>query len=329
MLNKIRIFFDFQKKKKDFTAENYEPAIIDVSMIDMKNNLLNFKNKDDYFNTIHTISTMNVEQLDIWEKNMGFKSLRTRINNAINDIDNAQTKEEFKILLDKYKEIIEINTENSVRPIITDLIYTSIANEDGIYKTDETINKVTRKHIVSASIQKYNTLANIKFTDNNFDNNLKSQIYIENSTEKTNCGTTKNAYKQYNKRRVFVTASRIYYNYNNYYSYYFKVYLFGEAKNLFGNWKSYKTTLAFKDTRAKFYHPVEYYNGSWHYLTYTFNDFSGHTTSDVKSYTKYKWIGQTIKGNHTIPHFGYFNAIECKGSSRGVGNRWAYIKCGY
>ena len=330
------VMFQSCEKKKiateisEETVEQKKPTTIDISTIEMEGNMLNFKNEDEYFNAIQTLSEMTEEELDKWENNMGFYSLRTRINNAMDDIDNAQTKEEYQSLLDKYNDIIEINAENSVRPIITDLIYTSITNEYGIYKTDKVLNKLTREHIVSASIEDYNTLVNIKFTDNDFDNNLKSQKYIENSSDKAYCGTSHSAYKQYDKRRVFVTASKHQYTfwYNNSRSYYFKVYMYGEKKNIWGNWKSYKTYLNFKDTRAKFYYPVFYIPGGWHYYTYNFSNWSGNTSSDAKSLTKYKYMGKTASSNHSIP-YAYFKAIECKASSRGVGDRWAHIKCGY
>ena len=111
--------------------------------------------------------------------------------------------------------------------------------------------------------------------------------------------------------------------------------MYGEKKNIWGNWKAYKTYLNFKDTRAKFYYP-EYYHpyypgiggGYWDYSTYTFSNWSGHTSKDAKSLTKYKYMGKTASSNQSIP-YAYFNAIECKASSRGIGNRWAHILCGY
>ncbi len=319
---------------KEF-IEQKEPAIIDISKIEVENSMLNFNNQDEYFNAIYTISNMTENDLNIWENNIGFQSLRSRINNAMDEIDNAQTKEEYQSLLDKYKDIIEINAENSVRPIITDLIYTSITNADGIYKTDKILNKLTREHVVSADIEDYKTLVNIKFTDTDFDNNLKSQKYTD-SANKTNCGTSKSAYKQYGNKRVFVTASKHQYTWSdNSRSYYFKVYMNGEKKNIWGNWRAYKTHLNFKDTRAKFYRPTYYHpyypglgGGYWDYSTYNFSNWSGSTSSDAKTFTKYKYMGKTYKSNQSIP-WAYYKAIECKASSRGVDNNWAHIKCGY
>lgn len=111
----------------------------------------------------------------------------------------------------------------------------------------------------------------------------------------------------------------------------------GFKKNIFGKWINYKNPLEFKDVSFELYVPYQYdYNHNqcrsiWHFITGGQNNQS--KKGDVRELIDH-WIGGEDPGmgsdlSNILPPHPYFLKVKGKAKSRGVGDNWAVINCGY
>ena len=116
----------------------------------IENNTLYFSCADDYFSTTVNLSNKTREERRAWEASVGFKSLKT----LIEDIDASY---EDKALMQKeHADLFYMKEDSTVLPR-TSIIRATVTNCDGIFYVDNILQYVHGDHFVSVSDNKIET----------------------------------------------------------------------------------------------------------------------------------------------------------------------------
>ncbi len=117
------------------TYEVNSPQLADAE------NYLVFSTSKEFFNTIEKIGRMTEVELDVWEESNKFISYRTHLNNAQKEWALISDQSQIPLFEDKYKDILKL-VNGSLEPYISNNVFRSFVNRNGIYKTDQYLNKV-------------------------------------------------------------------------------------------------------------------------------------------------------------------------------------------
>ncbi len=322
------------------TIESYENLTVsNMPQLEVREGMLYFANSEQYFKTIAIVSKMSDEELDKWEQELGFVSLRTMQNKALDELESLEEEGIYSNVITKYSNYIKLK-DNAIKRIVDDLIYSSIANQNGVYITGKVINKVIEEELISINIDGENILNNIDTKKTN--GNVVSHTFI--AENKSNYGTSKSSHyirkkNRRNYRRVNINISIIWYGAQfNYitgdwqHTWKLRSHVNGEAWNRWNSsWKEYNTTLSFKYGKGQVYGPValDPFHGGWLYGASLFSAWSKSSGREVKHLYEYKTINTTYSPYSSRPPSPYFKKVKIWGSSRGVGSEWAKINCGY
>jgi len=123
--------------------------------------MLKMLDQTSFDKTIERVLVMNKQQLDEWEKERGFISFRTALARAYNEIETIQSQEELISFIERNKKVLWLN-DKLVMPRITIPLYQAIANEEGMYQTDEFVNKIYGDYVFTV---KENHLENLRSLD--------------------------------------------------------------------------------------------------------------------------------------------------------------------
>lgn len=317
------------------------------------NNVLYFQNSDSYFETIDFIMNSSENELDIWESSLNYISNRRHVNMFYDLIDSIDDYGEYSKILSSNCDIVGIQ-DNSILPVISDIVFSTLANRDGIFYVNDVMHKVLNDRVyMSDQVD----LSHCDFSSDFKNENIYSYNYIlrNNILKSTNCGLEQSAYKEVDKRRVLLDSYLYYVQDPGYYGtdpnlpswqknlLVLSVKLRGEAKNIFGNWKSYSTQLKFDSGSFKVNVPYPENNNEINFpqlsSIWSVNGWSETSSYDTKNFWKYKYINKYP--NLVYPMTIYFNnsnfdIYNCsfekayvRGTSRGIGfSNYAIIDCG-
>ena len=112
-----------------------------IKNVRVVNGELHFTNPDTYFDDVKRIFDMNEKELDEWESLIGFRSLRSIINDAHDAAGELTTADQIPAWKEKYRDVVSIE-DSTVTAIIQDGYYQTIANRMGEYMIGDTYVKV-------------------------------------------------------------------------------------------------------------------------------------------------------------------------------------------
>lgn len=311
---------------------------------------LHFNSSDSYFETIEFIMNASEIELDEWEKKIGFRSNRRLVNELFDEIDEIMDENEYYEFLKDNSDLINLEGDRLV-PNIEDVIYSTIANSKGIFYLNGCMHKIQNNRVYYSDII---DLENIFFDPFAVYEDIKSYEYISTTNLKsTDCGNYQSAYKEIGKRRILLET---YFEYINDTGYFIKdpnvpfsqkniivlsVIVTGEAKNIFGNWKSYKTEYKFNsgNFNLNIPYPNNLNNLPQASPIWPITDWSAESTYEQTKFWQYKYINKYP--NTPYPNYIYFNdgnvniadfnftKTYIKATSRGIGySNYATINCG-
>ena len=322
----------FQSCEKKGVIENNEElqaeklTIADMPEIEVKNGMLSFDSKEDFFKTISIIPNMTDEELDAWENKLGFISVRKKQNEFYQKLESYNTEtvteDDIQNLVNEYSDYFEIvqdeNGEDEVSYIIDNPIYASIANSSLMYQTSDTVNKVLKNRILMTNISHISDLNKPK-NNKNISEFTYTNTYNKSSSQEKNADYIRNESGCNRDRKVKIKMKTYMYAYNpgygGVYQYVWDVSVLvrGYRRYGCGAWINYKDPLDYKNVHGVIY--VEYDTESF---SIPAKSLYGRKLYGHKSFTRNSGQG----------YYG-FKKAHGEASSRGVGNNWAIINYGY
>ena len=125
---------------------------VDVPCYVQGDGSLCFRSTKDYFAVTDSLIKLTDQELNNWEKTMGFVSYRSYVNKFVNEVEEAYNDEDFDKfdqLLNKYAEYIYLDTDSLVKPFIKSKTYQCITNKDGVFYLGDVKNVVDETSVYS------------------------------------------------------------------------------------------------------------------------------------------------------------------------------------
>jgi hypothetical protein len=176
----------FNSCQKDEEAQ--KKAFPNLKGVTVKDGILNFSSRDDYFKTNEALSKMTDQELDAWEKHIGFNSLRSELKQVFNLLDTAKSENEFSQILASNSDIISV-IDGEVKPLIDNSLYPTISNRKGLFYVDGIIHKVNSTQILTSSDGKVESIDNYLLGKLNLENpqiRSKDYVFYTNSLKSVN-----------------------------------------------------------------------------------------------------------------------------------------------
>lgn len=107
----------------------------------VRNGELHFTNPETYFDDVKKIMELNEIELDRWESDVGFKSMRSLINEANEAFGNLKSKDQIPAWQEKYKNVVSIQ-DSIIVPHVVGNFYQTITNLSGEYVIGEAYVKI-------------------------------------------------------------------------------------------------------------------------------------------------------------------------------------------
>jgi hypothetical protein len=298
-------------------------ALNNVKVID---GVLHLSEGDRAFDEITALLALSNQEYANWASANSFKSLGMAFENATNDVAQAATEAEYRAALDKHNDLLKL-VMDEVEPRVKAGVYRRIANAQGYYFAGQSAFRIVDDNAVEArdgDISKLASAQRIVVTD------AAKDIYVNPIFETSivverdgGCGTCPTSYCQTTDRRVNLSICIV-----NCYSCcggvrkQIQPRVWGQKKNVWGNWTGYNTVLSFEyvgyEIRDQFGTVQSYDN--WNEST---------DPNEQAELIGYNWIDPQpcYSGCQTG---NQFLKVKGNGHSRGVGyGRWAKICCGY
>jgi hypothetical protein len=121
----ISIFYGCEKETTIIPEKTQDVSI--VLKPSPQGNVLYFKNMNEFSNTVSELHSFSNEELLTWEKNIGIKSFRSRVDEMKNNITTSEGNTEYEKLA----------------ATIPDRVFATIVNNNSVYIIGDTIFKVT------------------------------------------------------------------------------------------------------------------------------------------------------------------------------------------
>lgn len=301
-------------------------TVADMPQLEVRDGILYFENAEQYFKTIAIVGNMNEEELNKWEQELGFVSLRSMQNKAMNELELVETERDDNNIISKYSNYIELTDDNEIMPIVDDLIYSSIANQDGIYITNEMVNKISKNYLIigkkeNTALAKEIDIKTLSVNDENFE----YYQYYQNGSK--SCDLDDYCERD-GRRRCYVKLNiyrYVYYN-NNVYTIrdYAHVHVWGTKKKTFGGWRRYNTNLSFWNGKYAGDRRIWTSNGwAWGPFGY-YGNWSGNA-NETKDLDRYRFIHSYYTSSY--PSWPVYKYVRMTASSRGVGTKTANLVC--
>jgi len=133
-------------------------TVDDMPQIELIDGKLNFTTPEQYLKTLNIVNKMSDLEFMNWENKTGFKSLRTAQYNALLELDKINNEDEKGLLewLKKYNNLFELVYDAGDAMIVekvSSTFYSRVCNAEGIYYTENSVNKVIGSYLVSAPFE--------------------------------------------------------------------------------------------------------------------------------------------------------------------------------
>ncbi len=292
---------DTTLKKIQIAVENVS-NIAELPKIEVINGVLKFNTPEEFFKTLKIIEDCSDEQLDEWEKNLGFTSLRSKLNKMYNELNEADESTLPK-LLKEYSDYFYLE-DGIIETYYPDRTLNAITNENNIYyDADNTTYKFDKEYLTVIATNKKQTV-------------LK---YIETTKGKSATGDEKWGYDYETHRAVRFRFYSIIYHYDNYYKVGIKFVMNGYKIKHNGTLRAYKTNLMFNIFKLD---GIKQSDQLW--IPFTIRNEFYNSNKDLKKYEISKYVGYY----NYYPQFPKIVYIHSKFKSRGT-RFWTYMKRSY
>jgi hypothetical protein len=302
------------------------PSTNRLGAIRVENGIIYFPEGDVFFNEAQKMANMTDAEMKAFESRTGFRSLRSKINSALEELEKDETGKNRATLKTRHASVIKF-TATGYEPIVESPLYTSIANENGLYYAGKELFKILDDDRV---IQiKDGSLAKLKMAESNMQDKPAEGIFIKNrkngAMRTANCDNQTSQTSVDGKRRATIKTGVVpCYGCCGGVRYAVYVKVWGEIKRMIINvWDPYKTELAFSQVG------FEIVNSFGN--TVNMNNLSAASNGDVRVLERTYYIDPNMNYNLTnTPSDCSFIKVKGKGHSRGLGStRFAILCTGY
>lgn len=118
-------------------------------------------------------------ELDNWEKQLGFVSLRTIMNQAYLELNEAKTRADIDKIVTANKCVFKLiknnQNEDEIIEIIKAPVYLAICNSKGIFIENEKVTKVTRTYTLQTNVKNISKIET--FSDDNIESFQNKKEY--------------------------------------------------------------------------------------------------------------------------------------------------------
>jgi hypothetical protein len=147
----------------------------DIANNDKILNVANFNSPKEFFDQTEQIFSMNDEELNVWEKENKFISLRSIINEAYLELNKAETEDEINLALSNYSDVLHTVNERIV-PKLDLGIYNRIANSNGVYSVGNMVYKRTPYYLFSTLKTFKKNLLNAELHEMTVENQIHTYV---------------------------------------------------------------------------------------------------------------------------------------------------------
>jgi len=268
-------------------APNQNFTMADMPEVEVVEGILSFKNEEDYFTAVSILSNTSEKERRDWEKSIGFVSLRTLQENALDEIQNVEDEKVIYQWLEKYKDLFEV-----------------VQDENGE-------KYIEKQNSFYACILSNSDQIIIK-------NKKQKLVYPNNNNSKLPHRYELIDIKQVSDppRRVKIQMELIYGRFEQFYHVFSQVEVSGYR--LIGLWLPYKTTLAYIDVSGTF----QVINSNSQVIGFNIGSYQ----SPREEYSIYKsnlYFSTAVPSLY--PTNIYYLTANGKAYSRGCGNYLAEI----
>lgn len=296
-----------------------------------ENGIIEFKNSSELHEIMNQVISMTEDELDSWEKTIGFYSYRSMMKGVVDDFEymekeNVNDEENFRATILEYvksnsdilKYSILDNGEESIDFIMPYTPYLSIINEKGVYIVGDIIYLVGPERIYYTHKNNANKLIN-KTTNLN---DVESFQYIGNQT-RTACGTSLNAFYDNGTgcnsgRRVILHQNTYISGSDNDYIVYIGVNALAK-KRVACVWFDYKTDISIRYIRGDVY-----YKNTNGIVTHKVHN-GGTMCITLQNVSVFGL--STPLDNCSNSMQPYFQSCHSEAGTTGTNNGWAVIDC--
>lgn len=296
-----------------------------------------FATAEDFTIVFEFLSDKSDDEIEEWEKSIGFKSFRRVFDQSAAEFHNLNSREGFEEWQNKYEDILYIE-DNTVEPIISNFKYQFITNRRGEFVVNGIYNKILQDKIITVLDGDRAKLSDVDLY-NLSDSDDGIIITPTNHVQKTEVRSNQNPECYSNKANTTVTRSdnkrkaffEIWIDYKvpqylleqnvgGLYQTEVWVRVHGHKKNFLGIWNKYKTRLAFDNIQ---YRAIDGFGG-------VHNKTIGAHQSNGKKRDLYYYESLGPTSFNFLPDMNpQIVWVLGRGVTNGVGaNNWAVICCG-
>jgi hypothetical protein len=328
---------EIEKNFPQASLKNYDVL---GSSLEVKDGTLHFGSN--FFEVTEILTKMTEEELDQWEKQVGFKSFRSFIKEIYERTSEMDNFNEMW-LVENYPNVFR-NVNESVFPIIESPIDRIICNQFGEYYTAGVYNRVLRDRLISVVnpckekiekallIEKSNGYEGIySFPHRSVESDLKNTCIDFYHVIRRNSDREVNMQMKVEVKTSVVQNFPFDYKVQRYYVFW---QVWGRKKNFWGNWVQYDTDLYVEDAKFSLYAPFKStYQPDPNNDSYTMNWFDSTPVtvsySNIWSCSRHYYPGHEIKTMALGPELPEprFQRVNGYAWTRGIWDK-AHLACG-
>jgi hypothetical protein len=315
----------------------------DQSRSEELNDVMIFESHKEYRATISMLGKMTSTELDYFEHEHGFISLRTHLNNAFDALEKIESELEFNAFMERNKDILSFNGDEIV-PTIELPTLQAVVNRQGLYITGDFVNRILGNVVLSAHVSEYSRLANVKSINDDLVRSGKASAFsfkglTNHSTAKTQQACSSNMVQSIsvtpgsckNHRQVIARTEYWVDTYTDgtgtYYQPMVTLYVTGKKKNLFCSWVDYETELDYRNVTFSAWAWLR--TGMNQYASITEPRFFEFAIADAHTPFQLNLIWEQAIGDWRFNQYTQSQAFETmhfEGKSRGV-DAWVSVIC--
>lgn len=327
--------------------------------------VLSFESLDQFQRITKGIASMPQEEFENWEKASSFKSYRSVLIDADTEWATIDNEEKEAVFLDKYKDVLSLQ-DDALVPHIKAVMYQSIINRQGIYRTGDHFHKVLGDFIVSVKKEDYNKLTAVRLVDGVPDTDGVRVFrytdtgfgYSASGRTKTSCSSSP-YYKEdeyfYNMdqckddRKAFISVLSYVslftgygdfngtWRYGDFYQEAGQIRVWGTRRMAITcNFNSYSNPLQWQNVTYKAFYPhILGYGADQTWFEMITTPYSPYqVTINVPNFSSGGGLTQWTENQYFGPVIFNtplwaepFSYIRAEGKSQGIGNNWAIVLC--
>jgi len=280
--------------------------------VENQNGILKFEGGEDFFAEFELLNNATTEELIAFTDDLGFESYLSAVTDAYAKLETVSSSDEMEAFENTYSHLFTFENDQ-IAEKIENLAYAAITNVEGLVLIGNYAMKVEKGRVIEELTGDLEALRNLNPLSNL--DELPNTNVVYSRAIPSGCPNSSTAWTETSSRKLdfSITVYPVSCGCGQYRTFY-TIKAKGYKKS-WGKWKSYKTYLEFEcvDFTVKV-------NGT----SYSVSGISKNQ-DNVKEMTRTGWIGPFVLD---YPSFQLYK-VRGRGSSRGVGTKWAVICCNY